>query len=134
MAVSIDHLRILLVDDSIETLNLIRSMLQEMGINQVFIAKDGREALDFLGDCDDLIDLVLCDWNMPRLSGIEVLRQLRTVDPDCPFVMITGAADSDSISKAKTAGVTAYVRKPFSTSELAKKLRVIARLIALRTA
>ena len=78
----ISELRILLVDDNQQAVSLIRSMLMDLNINQVFTAKDGRQALDFLGDCDDMIDVILCDWQMPRMSGLEVLRQLRTVDPD----------------------------------------------------
>ena len=130
----LDALRILLVEDSVDAMNLIRSMLADFGITQIFTARDGRAALDFLGavDDDDLLDVVLCDWNMPRMSGIELLRQIRTVDPATPFLMITGAADGDSVAKAKSAGVTGYIRKPFSAEELQKKLRVIARIVAHR--
>jgi len=124
----ISELRVLLVDDSAEAISLVRSMRMELGINQVFTAKDGRQALDFLGDCDDLIDAVLCDWRMPKLSGLDVLRRLRTVDPELPFIMITGSADADSVAKAKDSGVTAYIRKPFSAGQLEKKLNVVARL------
>ena len=124
----ISELRILLVDDNQQAVSLIRSMLMDLNINQVFTAKDGRQALDFLGDCDDMIDVILCDWQMPRMSGLEVLRQLRTVDPDCPFIMITGSADMDSVARARESGVTAYISKPFSAIQLEKKLRVIARL------
>lgn len=128
MANDIGSMRILLVDDNAEAVSLIRSMLRDLGINRVFTAKDGRQALDFIGDRDDLIDVALCDWRMPRMSGLEVLRQLRTVDPDCPFIMITGSADEDSVSRARESGVTAYILKPFSIDQLEKKLRVIARL------
>ena len=69
---------------------------------------------------------------MPKLSGLDVLRQIRTVDPDMPFIMITGAADSDSVIAAKTSGVTAYIAKPFSQDELKKKLKLILRLIIAR--
>ena len=124
----ISELRILLVDDNQQAVSLIRSMLMDLNINQVFTAKDGRQALDFLGDCDDMIDVILCDCQMPRMSGLEVLRQLRTVDPDCPFIMITGSADMDSVARARESGVTAYISKPFSAIQLEKKLRVIARL------
>lgn len=128
MAFDIKDMCVLLVDDNAEAVSLIRSMLMDLGINQIFTAKDGRQALDFLGDCDDLINVVLCDWRMPRMSGLEVLRQLRTVDPDCPFIMITGSSDRDSVTKARESGVTAYIRKPFSAGQLEKKLRAIARL------
>ena len=131
---SVDKLRVLLVEDSMEAMNLIRSMLADLGITQIFTAKDGREALEFLGavDGDDIVDVVLCDWNMPRMSGIELLRQIRTVDPGTPFLMITGAADGDSVIKAKSAGVTGYIRKPFSTEELKKKMHVLSRIVEHR--
>ena len=125
-------LRVLVVEDSLEAASLIHSMLQEIGINQVFTSKDGRHALDFLGTCDDLVDLVLCDWKMPRMSGLDLLRQLRTVDANLPFIMITGVADTSSVHLAMASGVTAYIRKPFSSQQLKKKLRVMTRIISLR--
>ena len=129
---SIEGLRILVVEDSFEAMNLIKGMLADLGIHEVYTAKDGVEALDFLGSCDDLIDVVLCDWNMPRMTGVEVLRQVRTVDPDMPFVMVTGAADQRSVVEAKGSGVTAYLVKPYSANELAKKLGLVARMLRAR--
>jgi len=128
----IRDLRVLVVDDSVEAVNLIRAMLQELGLNQVFISKDGKDALDFLGACDDLVNVILCDWNMPRLTGIELLRQVRSVDPGFPFIMVTGAADLEAVKEAKANGVTGYILKPFSARELQKKLRAVARLLAAR--
>jgi two-component system chemotaxis response regulator CheY len=125
-------LRILVIDDSTEAVNLVRTMLQELGVHQVFTSKDGRDALDFLGVCDELVDVILCDWNMPRVNGIELLRQVRTVDPQFPFIMVTGTADVQSVREARAAGVTGYILKPFSKQELEKKLRVMARLVAVR--
>ncbi len=130
----IRDLRVLVIDDSLEAVNLIRAMLQELGLNQVFVSKDGKDALDFLGACDDLVNVILCDWNMPRLSGIELLRQVRSVDPDFPFIMVTGAADLNLVKEARATGVTGYILKPFSARELEKKLRAVARLLAVRAA
>ncbi len=132
MQTSIEELRILVVEDSFEAMNLVKGMLTDLGIHEVYTAKDGVEALDFLGSCDDLIDLVLCDWNMPRMTGVEVLRQVRTVDADMPFVMVTGAADQRSVVEAKGSGVTAYLVKPYSANELAKKLSLVARMLRAR--
>ena len=132
MTVELKELRVLVVEDSFQTIALIRTMLSDFGITQIYTAKDGKEALDFLGTCDELIDVVMCDWNMPRMSGLEVLRQVRTVDPDMPFLMVTGAADPDSVLAAKSNGVTAYVAKPFSANVLKKKLNVVARLLGVR--
>lgn len=125
-------MRVLVVEDSFETMNLLNQMLNTMGIAQVFTARDGKEGLDFLGECEDEIDLAICDWNMPKMTGLELLRQIRTVDPDIPFLMVTGSAERNRIVEAKTAGVTAYIVKPFSQDELEKKLRVIHRMLNTR--
>ena len=132
MTIELKDLRVLVVEDSFQTIALIRTMLTDFGITQIYTAKDGKEALDFLGTCDELIDVVMCDWNMPRMSGLEVLRQVRTVDPDMPFLMVTGSADPDSVLAAKSNGVTAYIAKPFSANVLKKKLNVVARLLSVR--
>ena len=79
----------------------------------------------FTDNAMDMIDIVICDWNMPKLSGIDLLKQMRSVYPDVPFLMITGRSDMDSVSLAKSSGVTAYIRKPFSPAHLEIKLRVI---------
>ena len=62
---------------------------------------------------------------MPAMTGVEFLRQLRTVDPDVPFLMITGRSDMESVVEAKASGVTGYIRKPFSALQLETKLRII---------
>ena len=130
----IDDMKVLLVEDSFEALNLIRSMLQDFGITQVYTARDGKKALDLLGtfDGEDFVDVVLCDWNMPRMSGMEVLRQIRTCDPDMPFLMITGQVDIESVTEAKSCGVTGYLKKPFSSDQLRKKLDLVSRIVAHR--
>ncbi len=121
----IQTLKILVVDDQLEVRSMIRGMLTELGITQIFEASDGKEAMVFTDNALDMIDVVICDWNMPKLSGLELLRQMRSVSPDIPFLMITGRSDVDSVSQAKASGVTAYVRKPFSPAHLEIKLRVI---------
>jgi two-component system chemotaxis response regulator CheY len=130
--IKLEDLRVLVVEDSHEALMVIKNMLQDFGINQVFTAKDGKQALEFLGEWDNLVDVILCDWNMPNITGLQLLQQLRTVDPDIPFLMITGVADMVSVLEAKSLGVTSYIRKPFSKDELLSKLQVVVRLLAHR--
>jgi two-component system chemotaxis response regulator CheY len=117
--------RILIVEDQPEMRILIKDMLKDLGITQMFEAMDGKEAMVFLDDAIDLIDLIICDWNMPRVTGVDVLRQLRSTGTDIPFLMITGRGDKSSVTEAKFCGVTAYIRKPFSPIELEAKLRII---------
>ncbi len=128
---SIEDLRVLLVDDSFEALTLIKNMLKDMGLTQVFTARDGTEALNFMGvyDDDDGVDVILCDWNMPRMSGLEVLKQIRTCDPDLPFIMVTGNAEQDAVVEARSLGVTGYIKKPFSADQLMKKLALVQRIV-----
>ena len=92
----------------------------------MFTANDGKEALDFLGSCDDLVDIIICDWKMPRMTGIELLQQVRTVDADVPFLMLTGLANVDSVVAARESRVSAYLRKPFSAEQLEQKIRALA--------
>ena len=123
--IKLDKLRVMIVDDQPDMRAMIRHMMAELGINQIFEAADGKQALSFVDDALDLIDLIICDWNMPTISGVEVLRQLRSVGCDMPFLMITGRSDFNSVSEAKSSGVTAYIRKPFSLDELEAKIKII---------
>lgn len=118
-------LKVLIVEDQGEARAMMRNMMMEFGINQIFEAPDGREALKFIDNAFDFIDLIVCDWNMPGMSGVELLRQLRTVDPDMPFLMVSGRSDLESVVEAKSSGVTCYIRKPFSPKQLEAKLKII---------
>lgn len=122
MAVAYNNLKILIVEDSPDARKTLKSMLWELEITQVFEAGDGTEALTFLDASPDMVDLIICDWNMPVLTGVEFLRQVRSVYTDMPFLMVTGRSDIDSVLEAKQSGVTAYITKPFSFHELQSKL------------
>ncbi len=129
-----DQLRILLVEDDPESMNLTLGMLHDMDIQQVFTANNGVEAFELLStfEGEDCVDVVLCDWNMPEMNGIELLKKVRTSDPELLFFMVTGQADFSSVLEAKTFGIDAYIKKPFSTNDLRKKLTVASRIIARR--
>jgi CheY-like chemotaxis protein len=122
---SLADLKIMIVEDQAEVRAMLRNMLVEIGINQIFDAPDGRQALTFIDSAPDLINTIICDWNMPAMNGIDLLRQVRSVYPDFPFLMLTGRADMNSVIEAKSCGVTAYMAKPFSPAQLEAKLRVI---------
>lgn len=126
-------LRILAAEDNDQARDLLRLVLQELGVRDVHLAKDGQEALDFLTRFQvEKVNLIICDWDMPRVSGLQVLRQVRAVDPDIPFMMLTGAADQHSVSVAKKDNVTSYLAKPYSRGDLEKKLKQIIRLLRIR--
>ncbi|MDO8288354.1 MAG: response regulator [Parvibaculum sp.] len=122
-------LRVLVVEDSPEAMKLLTYFLSDLGIDHVHPANCGRDALTFLDLCGEMIDVVLCDWKMPDMSGLDVLKQIRGACMDIPFLMVTGSAGITDVSLAKSHGVTAYIKKPYSRDELAKKLSVVARLV-----
>ena len=118
-----DNIKVLLVDDDRNVLLTIKAMLRDMGIKHIFEAQDGKVALDFIdAPKADPLDLILCDWNMPKKTGFEFLREIRQTYPLIPFLMITARADESSVQDAVQAGVSAYLRKPFSFDELQKKV------------
>ena len=123
--VDLGRLKILVVEDQPDNRAMTRNMLMEMGVTQIFEAADGAEGLSFAEMAFDMINFVICDWNMPNLEGIDLLKQIRKLCPDIPFLMITGRGDMNSVKQALDAGVTAYIKKPFSPVELQAKLRII---------
>ena len=125
MVDDLTKLKVLVIEDKEDARAMIKNMLTELGITQVFEASDGKQGMDFMDMSFDFVDIILCDWNMPSMSGMDLLKQLRSVDPDFPFLMITGRGDISSVSSAKAAGVSGYVLKPFSMMQLEAKLRVL---------
>ncbi|MEE8189849.1 MAG: response regulator [Kiloniellales bacterium] len=127
MELDLKNTHILVVEDNTRTLRLIMAVLKDMGVGQVFTAKDGREAQTFLDGAREMINLIICDWNMPRMTGLELLKQVRMSDPGMPFLMVTARGSVDSVMAAKKSGVSAYIVKPFSPSELEQKVVSLAR-------
>lgn len=121
----LEDMRVLVVDDQSEARTMLKDMLSDMGVTQIFESTDGREALKFIDAAFDFVDIIVCDWNMPSLTGVELLRQIRTVYPSLPFLMVTGRNDIDSVVEAKSSGVTAYISKPFSSAQLEAKMRIV---------
>lgn len=121
----IEDLRVLIVDDQPEVRTLIRDVLGEAGVTRTFEANNGKEAMQFIDADFESVNLIVCDWNMPGLNGIDFLKQIRSVFPEMPFLMITGKSDKNSVMEAKLAGVTAFIRKPFSPDQLESKLKIL---------
>ena len=130
MTTSLNNIKILIVEDEEDMRATIKDMLAEVGITQTFEASGGQEAIEFLSSSENFIDMVMCDWNMPGMEGIQVLKTLRKVKSDMPFLIVTGRSDMDSVLEAKQAGVTAYIRKPFNPKQLEAKLRIVLHKMA----
>lgn len=129
MDVQLEKLNVLVVEDNPKTRKLIEAVLNDMRVGQVFTANDGREAQTFLETGNGLINLIICDWNMPRMSGLELLKQVRNDHPDIPFLMVTARGTIDSVLTAKQSGVSAYIVKPFSPAMLEEKVVTLSRRV-----
>lgn len=121
------ELKILIADDHFLVRQFVRNTLQESKITNIQTAADGNEAIELVQKAKEVnqpYDLVFLDWNMPTISGIEVLNYFRT-RPEylgTAFVMLTAESEQQNIMKAIKAGATSYIIKPVSPSDLSKKL------------
>lgn len=124
--------KILIVDDMPAVRSLLRDMLGEMGLGHgISEAEDGDQAWTMIqqvyADPFRCFDLVIADWSMPGLSGVDLLRAVRSHagTRDLPFLMITARGDGAHISEAILARVTDYIVKPFNGAQLGEKLSQI---------
>jgi len=118
-------LKILVVDDASFTRDLIRrSLKKQFPAVEIEEAVNGRKAQQMLNKIQ--FDMVLCDWEMPEMTGVELLKwcreQPKYKKEDVPFVMITSRGDKSHVVEAVQSGVTDYLGKPFSSEQLANKV------------
>lgn len=115
----------LVVDDARAVRRVLRRSLEEIGI-EVSEAADGVEALETLG-ADTEINLAIVDWNMPRMSGIEFVRRLRTLSDhqECRVLMVTTEAMEEQVLEALSAGADEYLMKPFTQEAFYEKLALV---------
>jgi two-component system chemotaxis response regulator CheY len=116
-------MNILTVDDSATVRELLKGAVEVLGYGS-FEAADGREALSILHTNKDSICLILLDWNMPVMSGIELLRTIKA-DPELsliPVTMVTSENEKSKIIEAITDGAKNYIIKPFTQEEIMSKI------------
>jgi two-component system chemotaxis response regulator CheY len=116
------QMNILIVDDYKTMLRIIRNLLKQLGFNNVDEATDGSVALQKLRDKE--YGLVISDWNMEPMTGIQLLREVRADAKlkALPFIMITAESKTENVIAAKEAGVNNYIVKPFNAATLKTKL------------
>ncbi len=121
MAVKKD-MAILVVDDYKTMLRIIRNLLKQLDFNSVDEATDGSEALKKLREKD--YGLVISDWNMEPMTGLQLVREVRSDKKlkKLPFIMVTAESKTDNVVAAKEAGVSNYIVKPFNAETLKQKL------------
>lgn len=119
------NMKVLIVDDFATMRRILKNILKQVGLKNISEAENGKEALKELKK--EKFDLVLCDWNMPEMPGIELLNQVRSDSDlkDIPFVMVTAEAKKENIIEAVKAGVSSYIVKPFTAETVSEKLQKI---------
>lgn len=116
---------ILAVDDFSTMRRIMRNMLRQLGYNNILEADDGVTALSTLKQ--EKVDFVISDWNMPQMTGLELLKAIRADDSlkNIPVLMVTAEALKENIVEAVKAGVNNYVVKPFTAETLKEKIEAI---------
>ena len=118
-------MRILVVDDFSTMRKIIRNILRQIGFTNVQEADDGASALPMVKA--QTFDLIISDWNMPKMNGLDFLKAVRS-DPQLksvPFLMVTAEALKENIIAATQAGVSNYIVKPFNAQTLEEKIKKI---------
>ncbi len=118
-------MKVLVVDDFATMRRIVKNILKEIGFKNIVEADDGSTALEVLKK--DKIDLVLADWNMPRMTGLDLLKAVRSDESlkKTPFVMVTAEAQKSCVLEAVQAGVSNYVVKPFTANTVRQKLEQV---------
>lgn len=115
-------MRVLVVDDFSTMRRIIKNILRQLGFTNVVEADDGTTAWDILNK--DKIEFIISDWNMPQMTGIELLRKVRGSEEfaDLPFLMVTAEAQQENIIEAVQAKVSNYIVKPFTADVMKQKI------------
>jgi two-component system chemotaxis response regulator CheY len=118
-------IKILVVDDFATMRKVIRNLLKQSGYENIVEAEDGVNALKILKS--QKIDFIVSDWNMPNMSGLELLKAVRDDDDlkTLPFLMVTAEALQENVVAAVKAGVSNYIVKPFTSETLDEKIKKI---------
>ncbi len=116
-------MKVLLVDDSAVMRKVLTRALRQAGldIGDIVEAGDGLEGLSVL-EAESNVELVLSDWNMPNMNGVDFVAQARAKGFDMPIVMVTTESGDDRVSQANEAGANGFIHKPFTPDRLAEAL------------
>ncbi len=119
------NMKVLIVDDFATIRRILRNILKQIGFTNIVEADDGNTALKELKK--EKFDLILCDWNMPEMPGIDLLKTLKADEKlkDIPFVMVTAEAQKENIIEAIKAGTNSYIVKPFTAETINEILQKV---------
>lgn len=119
MAVDL-NMNVLIVDDYKTMLRIIKNLLKQLGFNNVDEATDGSMAYEKINNKQ--YGMIISDWNMEPMTGLELLKKVRGDGNDIPFIMVTAESKTENVIAAKQAGVSNYIVKPFNAETLKGKI------------
>ena len=127
LAISLEKVRFLVVDDNVHALNIVKTVLRGLGAADVFVARAPAPALEYLRN--DEIDIVILDYMLGDADGVEFLRRLRS-DPKSPaplvpVIMLTAHTERSRVEAARDAGANAFCSKPVTATEILRKVSAI---------
>jgi len=119
------NITILVVDDFATMRRIVKGVLKKLGFKNIIEAENSKTALSKLKKED--VGLVISDWNMPEMTGLELLKAVKTEEKfkDVPFIMLTAEGQKDCVIEAVKAGVTNFIVKPFTPDTLKEKLNAV---------
>ncbi|NQV85235.1 MAG: response regulator [Rhodospirillales bacterium] len=118
-------IKVLIVDDEKLMRNLIAGVIREIGIVDISFAANGIAALEYTGNKLSPFDLIICDWEMPEMDGMEFLKQLQGIKYKTYFLMLTGKKTEANVLDALKGGVDAYIAKPFTPLQLRDRIKAL---------
>jgi len=118
-------MKVLVVDDFATMRKIVRNILKQIGFSNIVEADDGANALEIIKN--EKVDFVVTDWNMPNMTGLELLQNIRATDnaKDLPVLMVTAEGLANNVVDAVKAGVDNYVVKPFTAETVQTKIEQI---------
>ena len=115
------NMKVLVVDDFATMRRIVKNVLKQLGFSDILEADDGATALDVIKE--NKIDLIVSDWNMPKMTGLDLLKTVRENEStkEIPFLMVTAEAQKENVLQAVQAGVSNYIVKPFTADGVDRK-------------
>ncbi len=133
MALGKPDMKILVVDDFPTMRRIVKTLLRQLGYTNIIEAEDGELAYKLLKATPD-IEFIVSDWNMPNMTGLELLKTVRADEKfkHLPFLMVTAEAEKENIIEAVKSGVSNYVVKPFTAATLKEKMAKVFQNLAAK--
>jgi len=116
--------QILLVDDEVFILDSLKPALENLGYI-VVVCREWKKAQDIFSNRPERFDLVIADYSMPKMSGVELAERLMAIKPDIPIILCTGFSDLVTEENAKAAGIKEFLMKPLVTNDIANVIRKV---------